>query len=131
VLGSLRESLRPGGHLLVTTPNSEYALSRLPSYGRARQEVIDDAEDNSADGDGHRFLYSLEELVTLIRASGFRVLQKGFFAEWWSSGHLKTRYLHRLAFRLRQRPLDVRPRLRQDVLARHTCSAIALLSTRA
>ena len=130
VLHLLRESLRPRGHLLITTPNAEYALSRLPSYGGARQEVIDETEDNSADGDGHRFLYSLEELVTVIRASGFRVVRKGFFAEWWKSGHLKTRYLHKLAFTLRRRPLAVHPHLRHDHLARRTCSSIALLSVR-
>ena len=130
-LSSLRETLRPGGHLLVTTPNAEYAFSRLPSYGRARQEVIDDAEDNSADGDGHRFLYSLEELVAIVRASSFRVVQAGFFSEWWTSGHVKTRYLHKLAFQLRRRPLSVRARLRHDQIARRTCSALALIATRA
>jgi 2-polyprenyl-6-hydroxyphenyl methylase/3-demethylubiquinone-9 3-methyltransferase len=130
VLARLREALKPGGHLLITTPNSEYLASRLPSYGRARQEVIDQAEDNSADGESHRFLYSLEELVTVVRSAGFRVVRRGFFARWWETGHLKTRYLHRLAFQLRHRPLTVRSRLREDPLARRTCSSIALLATR-
>jgi 2-polyprenyl-6-hydroxyphenyl methylase/3-demethylubiquinone-9 3-methyltransferase len=131
LLASLRETLRPGGHLLITTPNSDYVPSRLPSYGRAVQEVIDHAEDNSADGDGHRFLYSLEELVAVVRASGLRVVRSGFFSEWWASGHLKTRYLHRLAFQLRRKPLRVRARLRSGPVARRSCAAIALLADRA
>ena len=130
VLSALRDSLKPKGHLLITTPNSEYAVSRLPSYGRAHQEIIDRMEDNSADGDSHRFLYSLEELVAVVRASGLRVVRAGFFSEWWESGHLKTRYLHKLAFQLRHRPISVHSQLKQGQLARRTCSSIALLAAK-
>jgi 2-polyprenyl-6-hydroxyphenyl methylase/3-demethylubiquinone-9 3-methyltransferase len=130
VLDRLRESLKAGGHLLITTPNSEYAVSRLPSYGGAAQEVIDQTEDNSADGNSHRFLYSLEELSAVVRCAGFRIVKKGFFAALWEAGHLKTRYLHKLAFQLRHRPISLHSRLKDDLLARRVCSAIALLATR-
>jgi hypothetical protein len=84
------------GRVLVTTPNAEFAFTKHPSYGSAEQQVIDSNEDASADGDDHRFLFSRSELISVIRAAGFRVEDSGLFVPFWLSGHLKTRHLYRL-----------------------------------
>lgn len=101
LLAELARKARPKGAVCLTTPNADYLLSALPSFGRAEQHVIDDAEANSLDGDAHRYLYSREELIALARGVGLKVERHGFFVPLWLEGHAKTRSLHRLLYRLR------------------------------
>jgi len=96
LLHAIRRRLKDAATLVVTTPNADFALGREPSYGHAFQSVVDEMDDASADGSDHRFAYSQAELVSVVRASGFRVDETGFFVPFWLSGHLKTRYLYRL-----------------------------------
>jgi 2-polyprenyl-3-methyl-5-hydroxy-6-metoxy-1,4-benzoquinol methylase len=121
-LARLKGKLRPGGALVVTTPNADYVLARLPTYGRVSQAVIDEAEPNSLDGDAHRYLYTREELIALARGVGLQIERHGFFLPAWLEGHLKTRHLHRLAYRLRKEILHLSPEL-PPALGRRFCSS--------
>lgn len=127
LLEQLKRKLKRGGTLCLTTPNGEYVASRLPSYGKAPQQIIDDTEVNSLDGDAHRFLYTRDELITLVRSVGLRLVRHGFFLPAWLEGHLKTRHLHQLHFRTRNRLLDVAPTL-PEPLGRRLCTAQFLLA---
>jgi 2-polyprenyl-3-methyl-5-hydroxy-6-metoxy-1,4-benzoquinol methylase len=121
-LAQLKAKVRPGGSLCMTTPNGDYLFSRLPTYGSASQRTIDEAEPNSLDGDAHRYLYTREELIALIRGVGLRVEQHGFFSPAWLEGHIKTRYLHRLYYSWRQHLLPV-PATIPEALGRRLCSS--------
>lgn len=132
VVGRLSERVRAGGHLLVTTPNADYFLSRLPTFGAADQAVIDAAEADSMDGDAHRYFYTREELATLLRGSGLAVVDAGFFSPFWLQGHLKTRLLHRLHYAVRRRPLAVGPSPGgRSWLDRRSCASQWMLCRRA
>ncbi len=122
LLLGLRDKLCPGGALVLTTPNAGYWLAHLRSYGRAAQAVIDGAEPDSLDGDAHRYLFEKEELVALVRGAGLRVVGHGFFSPFWLEGHLKTRHVHRLAYRMRGRIARLPPSV-PGPLARRVCSA--------
>jgi 2-polyprenyl-3-methyl-5-hydroxy-6-metoxy-1,4-benzoquinol methylase len=102
LLMSLARKTRPRGVVCLTTPNADYVLSKLPSFAAAPQQLIDTTESNSLDGDAHRFLYTREELIALVRGVGLRVAEHGYFLPAWVEGHAKTRYLHQLAYRLRR-----------------------------
>jgi 2-polyprenyl-3-methyl-5-hydroxy-6-metoxy-1,4-benzoquinol methylase len=128
-LRNLAAKLRRGGVLVLTTPNADYLLTRLPTFGRASQAVIDEAEPNSLDGDAHRYLYSREELIALVRGVGLRVLRHGFFLPAWLEGHLKTRVLHRLYFRVRRQIVHLSPEL-PPILGRRFCSSQYLVVQR-
>lgn len=95
--------LRPGGAVILTTPNADYALTRLPSFGSAPQEVIESSERDSMDGDAHRYFFTKEELTAIVRSAGLRVRESGFFSPFWLQGHLKTRVAHRALYRLRKK----------------------------
>jgi len=125
----LKEKVRPGGALLLTTPNAEYVLANLPSYGGASQTVIDEAEPNSLDGDAHRYLYTQLELTALARGAGFRIEKHGFFLPVWLEGHAKTRYLHRWLFERRKDVLRISPELPGQV-GRFLCSSQFLVARR-
>jgi 2-polyprenyl-3-methyl-5-hydroxy-6-metoxy-1,4-benzoquinol methylase len=121
-LAQLKRKLRPGGALCLTTPNGDYALSRLPSYGGASQRTIDGAEANSLDGDAHTYLYTREELIALVRGIGLAVERHEFFSPVWLEGHLKTRYLHAVHYQRRHKLLPFSTVL-SGRLARRLCSA--------
>jgi hypothetical protein len=82
------------------------------------------------DGDAHRYLLTKEELIALIRGAGLRVEAHGFFSPFWIEGHLKTRYIHRLAYRARGRILLL-PTALSDVIGRRLCAAQWLTASRA
>jgi 2-polyprenyl-3-methyl-5-hydroxy-6-metoxy-1,4-benzoquinol methylase len=132
LLLGLARKVRPGGAVCLTTPNADYALSGLPSFAEAPQAVLDAAEDNSLDGDAHRFLYTREELITLVRGIGLRFETHGFFIPAWLEGHAKTRHLHRLLYRLRgdiaHLPSTMPAPARR--LARHLCSSQWIVAKR-
>jgi ubiquinone/menaquinone biosynthesis C-methylase UbiE len=74
VLAEIRRVLRPGGLVVVTTPNAAHVHERLPSYAH-RGEVTASAK---ADGEGHLFSFTLQELSELLSDNGFTVLEKGY-----------------------------------------------------
>lgn len=122
LLGELAAKTRDGGHVLLTTPNADYVRWGLPSYGRASQRVIDEAEPDSADGDAHRYLFTKAELLTLVRGVGLQVVSHGYFLPLWLEGHAKTRFAHHVHHRLRGRPIASTGRL-PDRLGRHLCTS--------
>jgi 2-polyprenyl-3-methyl-5-hydroxy-6-metoxy-1,4-benzoquinol methylase len=131
LLSSLARKARPGGAICLTTPNADYVLSKLPTFAAAPQQVIDTAETNSLDGDAHRFLYSREELIALVRGVGLKVAEHGFFLPAWVEGHLKTRYLHQLAYRLRRDVMRLPPTISGSPwVARRLCSSQWIVATR-
>ena len=95
LLARLRRFLLPGGHLVVTTPNHRYLRNGLPSHSQLGDPHLYEARQFTADGDGHFFAYSKEELVGYFRDAGLRDIRPLFFESPWISGHMKVRYLHR------------------------------------
>ncbi|RPH65105.1 MAG: methyltransferase domain-containing protein [Myxococcaceae bacterium] len=132
-LTAIWRALKAGGFLIMTTPNAEYVLSSLDSYGSAPQEIIEQSEENSADGDAHRFLYKREELIAVLRSVGFFIVEHRYTMPFWLVGHARTRYLHHALFTLRARPVVVGPRPERSVqpLGRWLCSSQLLVAQRA
>lgn len=86
--------LKPGGRLVVTTPNYHYIMSALPSYRELGDPTGWEHMQNSADGDGHFYAYRAEELASAFSASNFVDVSVRPFETPAISGHMKIRYLH-------------------------------------
>jgi SAM-dependent methyltransferase len=103
-LKELRRILRPGGHLLLSTPNLLSVRNRWSFLtGRADYDTMDlpfDAlrMEERIGHPGHFRIYSLPELVDLLTRSGFRVLHYEYHdVPWGVPGRIPwTRYGMRL-----------------------------------
>ncbi len=90
----LKGLLKPGGRLVVTTPNGEYLKNSLPSFNELGDPVQWESRQFTADGDGHFFAYTGDELTELFAQAGLADIELQFFETPWISGHMKIRYLH-------------------------------------
>jgi 2-polyprenyl-6-hydroxyphenyl methylase/3-demethylubiquinone-9 3-methyltransferase len=93
----LRARLKPGGRLVMTTPNGDYIKNSLPSF-RQLGDVKDwECMQHTADGDGHFYAYLGEELTALFEDAGFKEVKATFFESPMISGHMKVRHIHGFA----------------------------------
>lgn len=94
LLQRLRARLKPGGRLVMTTPNGDYLKNALPSF-RQLGEVKDwEHMQHTADGNGHFYAYLKEELAELFEEAGFDKVEAAFFESPMISGHMKIRHIH-------------------------------------
>lgn len=93
-LKNIWNCLRPGGLLVVTTPNHDYFREKLPSYSEVSLPENKDKE-FTADGSDHFYLFTKEELEHLIASSGFELAEHRFFLPFLQHGGLKLHLLWR------------------------------------
>ena len=115
LLERLLRLLKPGGRLVVTTPNGEYVKNNLPSYAALGDPKDWEDRQFSADGDGHFFAYRVDELEGIFRKVGYAAIASRFFETPFISGHMKIRHLHRFTptalLRIADRALLALPKL--------------------
>lgn len=129
ILAEIARVLRPGGVLLVTTPNGARLRTGLPTFSQVADRSHLESRQFQPDSDGHLFLFTRKELAAVLAQSGFRVLHQSLYATPWVSG--------RLAFRhwMRWMPLGLRNQLdtltlRAGVIADLVCEGQAAIAQR-
>lgn len=88
--------LKPGGRLVMTTPNADYIKSDLQTFAQLSDPSCYAHLQHTADGDGHFYAYKGEELAHLFQQAGLKGISTKHFETPWISGHMKVRYLHGL-----------------------------------
>lgn len=86
--------LKPGGRLVITTPNADYIKSSIPSFSELGDPSQYEHLQFTSDSDGHFFAYKGEELKEIFSNAGLINVRLGYFETPWISGHMKMRYLH-------------------------------------
>ncbi len=102
----LKQYLKPGGRLVVTTPNASYVKNSLPSFREIGDPRDSEHLQFTADGDGHFYAYLREELVDIFEGSGFSDIESSFFESPIVSGHMKFRHIQRFVPSRLLRALD-------------------------
>ena len=92
VLGEIRRVLRPGGHLVLSTPNGQRLHTGLPTFGQVADRGALIAKQFKPDSDGHLFLFAQHELEALLGAHGFRLREHRYYGTPWLTGRLGFRY---------------------------------------
>lgn len=87
--------LRPGGRLVISTPNADYFKNELPTFTELGDPRDWEHMQFTADGDGHFFAYTREELMRVFAECGFPYATATFFESPFISGHVKVRHVYR------------------------------------
>jgi len=95
-LRQLRSLVRPGGCIVVTTPNGDYFRSSLPTFFEIEDFAALEANQFKPDADGHLFLLRELELRDLAHAAGLHVEKLVLFGNSLTSGHIKLERLLRI-----------------------------------
>ena len=94
LLQRLKAKLKPGGRIVITTPNGGYVKNALPSYKELGDPKAWEHMQYTADGDGHFYAYRHEELIEIFRTAGLSGVKASFFESPFISGHMKVRHVH-------------------------------------
>lgn len=85
---------RPGGYVLLSTPNGGYFLSDRPRFSATADPSQYEAMQFRPDASGHIFLLHEDELTPLAAAAGLGVREVRLFTNPLTNGHLKLATLH-------------------------------------
>jgi 2-polyprenyl-3-methyl-5-hydroxy-6-metoxy-1,4-benzoquinol methylase len=96
LLKRLVQFVRPGGYILLTTPNGAYFRNRRPRFSDCPDPSVFETAQFKPDADGHIFLVHPEEIETLAVAAGLMVRELRLFGNPLTNGHLKTDQLLRM-----------------------------------
>jgi 2-polyprenyl-3-methyl-5-hydroxy-6-metoxy-1,4-benzoquinol methylase len=94
MVSRLAMMLNEGGRLVVTTPNHSYLRNGLPTFTQLGDVAKYESKQFTADGDGHFFAYTREELLGYFSVARLCSIRSVFFETPLVSGHMKMRYLH-------------------------------------
>jgi 2-polyprenyl-6-hydroxyphenyl methylase/3-demethylubiquinone-9 3-methyltransferase len=80
-LRSCAKLVKPGGVVIVSTPNGDYLLNKLPRFSNFSPEELVQFESRqfAPDGDGHIFALHEDEIRRLVPAAGLQLEQLRFF----------------------------------------------------
>jgi 2-polyprenyl-3-methyl-5-hydroxy-6-metoxy-1,4-benzoquinol methylase len=88
--------LRPGGCIVLTTPNGAYFRNRLPRFTDCPDPAVYESVQFKPNADGHIFLLHPDEMATLARRAGMRIERLVLFTNPLTHGHLRTASLVRV-----------------------------------
>jgi 2-polyprenyl-6-hydroxyphenyl methylase/3-demethylubiquinone-9 3-methyltransferase len=88
--------VKPGGHIVMTTPNGEYFRSRLPKFSDCPDPSLFESVQFKPNSDGHIFLLHEDEVYLFAKDAGLVVQELRFFTTPVTNGHMKTEHLLRI-----------------------------------
>jgi 2-polyprenyl-3-methyl-5-hydroxy-6-metoxy-1,4-benzoquinol methylase len=85
--------VRPGGYIVMTTPNGRYFRNTLPKFSECPDPGAYETVQFKPNADGHIFLLHGDEIEGLAQNAGLSVDLLRFFTNPLTNGHLKTESL--------------------------------------
>ena len=90
-LRKIARMVKPGGHIIMSTPNGEYFRNRLPKFSNCSDPSRFEAIQFKPDADGHIFLLHQKEIETIARKANLTVEEIIIVNNFLTNGHLKLR----------------------------------------
>jgi 2-polyprenyl-6-hydroxyphenyl methylase/3-demethylubiquinone-9 3-methyltransferase len=88
--------VKPGGYIVMTTPNGAYFRNSLPKFSDCPDSSIFESVQFKPNSDGHIFLLHSEEIYSFADASGLSVEKLSLFTNPLTSGHMKLGFALKL-----------------------------------
>lgn len=88
--------VKPGGHIIMTTPNGEYFRNSLPKFSDCPDPSQFESTQFGPNSDGHIFLIHADELDGFAKNAGLTLVKTDFFTNPLTNGHVKTETLLRV-----------------------------------
>jgi 2-polyprenyl-6-hydroxyphenyl methylase/3-demethylubiquinone-9 3-methyltransferase len=85
--------VRPGGFVVLTTPNGEYFRNTLPRFSDTPNPERFEAIQFRPDADGHIFLLHEDEMRHFASKAGLELVSLQVFSSFLTSGHMGTERL--------------------------------------
>lgn len=88
--------VKPGGYILMTTPNGGYFRNTLPKFSDCGDASQFESMQFKPNSDGHIFLLHVDEMKPLAEKAGLEIKQIELFTNPLTAGHIKTEMILRL-----------------------------------
>lgn len=95
-LKKISRMVRPGGFVIMTTPNGAYFRNNLPRFSDCADPSQYEALQFKPNSDGHIFLLWPDEVSTLAEKAGLHVIEQRLLTTALTNGHVKTAILLKL-----------------------------------
>jgi len=129
-LAAVSRFVRPGGHIVMTTPNGGYLRNRLPKFSTWSDPSVFEKDQFKPNADGHIFLMHEDEIAPLAQRAGLRVRELRLYTNPLTNGWAGTSPLLRILPRAGVEALERGTgRLPRPVL-RKACTALGALLQR-
>ncbi len=93
LLHNISRLITPSGCLILTTPNGERLLTRMPTLFQVKDRSSLVANQFQPDADGHLYLLTRHELATEAQKAGLNVVHHRYFGTPWLTGRMKFRFV--------------------------------------
>jgi 2-polyprenyl-3-methyl-5-hydroxy-6-metoxy-1,4-benzoquinol methylase len=88
-LRKISQLVKPGGYIIMTTPNGEYIRHNLPKFSECPDPSQFEALQFAPNSDGHIFLLHEDEVRPLIEQAGLSIVEFRLFTNPLTNGHIK------------------------------------------
>jgi 2-polyprenyl-3-methyl-5-hydroxy-6-metoxy-1,4-benzoquinol methylase len=95
-LAKITKLVRPGGYIVLTTPNGAYFRNRLPRFSDCADPSIYEAVQFKPNSDGHIFLLYPDEIRLLAHRTGLKLDRFELITNPLTNGHIKLEPLLRI-----------------------------------
>jgi 2-polyprenyl-3-methyl-5-hydroxy-6-metoxy-1,4-benzoquinol methylase len=95
-LSQVATLVRPGGYIVLTTPNGAYFRNKLPRFSECPDPSIYESVQFKPDADGHIFLLHTDEVRRLAGRAGLNIERLELFTNSLTNGHIKLSHVLKL-----------------------------------